>query len=180
MNIILIILVFGVIIFFHELGHFIVAKINHISVIEFSMGLGPKLFSFTKKDTQYSLRLIPLGGYCMLLSEGEEGHEDVENAFEKKSIWVRMAEVLAGPFMNIVIAFIFSAVIIHFCGTDPATIGRVYDSEMAKESEYADVVKEFNGVYPAEQAGIEDGDTVLEIGGSKIKNFRELQIYLEI
>ena len=73
MNIILIILVFGVIIFFHELGHFIVAKINHISVIEFSMGLGPKLFSFTKKDTQYSLRLIPLGGYCMLLSEGEEG-----------------------------------------------------------------------------------------------------------
>ena len=180
MNIILIILVFGVIIFFHELGHFIVAKINHISVIEFSMGLGPKLFSFTKKDTQYSLRLIPLGGYCMLLSEGEEGHEDDENAFEKKSIWVRMAEVLAGPFMNIVIAFIFSAVIIHFCGTDPATIGRVYDSEMAKESEYADVVKEFNGVYPAEQAGIEDGDTVLEIGGSKIKNFRELQIYLEI
>lgn len=155
MNIILIILVFGVIIFFHELGHFIVAKINHISVIEFSMGLGPKLFSFTKKDTQYSLRLIPLGGYCMLLSEGEEGHEDDENAFEKKSIWVRMAEVLAGPFMNIVIAFIFSAVIIHFCGTDPATIGRVYDSEMAKESEYADVVKEFNGVYPAEQAGIE-------------------------
>ena len=140
MNIILIILVFGVIIFFHELGHFIVAKINHISVIEFSMGLGPKLFSFTKKDTQYSLRLIPLGGYCMLLSEGEEGHEDDENAFEKKSIWVRMAEVLAGPFMNIVIAFIFSAVIIHFCGTDPATIGRVYDSEMAKESEYADVV----------------------------------------
>ncbi|MFR2168353.1 MAG: site-2 protease family protein [Coprococcus sp.] len=123
MNIILIILVFGVIIFFHELGHFIVAKINHISVIEFSMGLGPKLFSFTKKDTQYSLRLIPLGGYCMLLSEGEEGHEDDENAFEKKSIWVRMAEVLAGPFMNIVIAFIFSAVIIHFCGTDPATIG---------------------------------------------------------
>ena len=180
MNIILIILVFGVIIFFHELGHFIVAKINHISVIEFSMGLGPKLFSFTKKDTQYSLRLIPLGGYCMLLSEGEEGHEDDENAFEKKSIWVRMAEVLAGPFMNIVIAFIFSAVIIHFCGTDPATIGRVYDSEMAKESEYADVVKEFNGVYPAEQAGIDDGDTVLEIGGSKIKNFRELQIYLEI
>lgn len=86
---------------------------------------------------------------------------------------------MPGPFMNIVIAFIFSAVIIHFCGTDPATIGRVYDSEMAKESEYADVVKEFNGVYPAEQAGIDDGDTVLEIGGSKIKNFRELQIYLE-
>ena len=55
MNIILIILVFGVIIFFHELGHFIVAKMNHITVKEFSMGLGPKLFSFKKKETQYTL-----------------------------------------------------------------------------------------------------------------------------
>ncbi len=180
MNIILIILVFGVIIFFHELGHFIVAKMNHITVKEFSMGLGPKLFSFTKKETQYSLRLIPLGGYCMMLSEDEEENENDENSFDKKSIWARMAVILAGPFMNIVIAFIFSAVIIHFCGTDPATIGQVYDKDMMQQSEYADSVKEFGGVYPAQEAGIEDGDTVLKIGGSSIKNFRELQIYLEI
>ena len=86
MNIILIILVFGVIIFFHELGHFIVAKMNHITVKEFSMGLGPKLFSFKKKETQYSLRLIPLGGYCMMLSEDEEENENDENSFDKKSI----------------------------------------------------------------------------------------------
>ena len=75
MNIILIILVFGVIIFFHELGHFIVAKINHITVKEFSMGFGPKLFQFHKKETQYTLRLIPLGGYCMMLSEDDEENE---------------------------------------------------------------------------------------------------------
>ena len=180
MNIILIILVFGVIIFFHELRHFIVAKMNHITVKEFSMGLGPKLFSFKKKETQYSLRLIPLGGYCMMLSEDEEENENDENSFDKKSIWARMAVVLAGPFMNIVIAFIFSVILIHFCGTDPATIGQVYDQEMAQDSEYADVVKDFGGVYPAQEAGIEDGDTVLKIGGSSIKNFRELQIYLEI
>ena len=180
LNIILIILVFGVIIFFHELGHFIVAKMNHITVKEFSMCLGPKLFSFKKKETQYSLRLIPLGGYCMMLSEDEEENENDENSFDKKSIWARMAVVLAGPFMNIVIAFIFSVILIHFCGTDPATIGQVYDQEMAQDSEYADVVKDFGGVYPAQEAGIEDGDTVLKIGGSSIKNFRELQIYLEI
>ena len=180
MNIILIILVFGVIIFFHELGHFIVAKMNHITVKEFSMGLGPKLFSFNKKETQYSLRLIPLGGYCMMLSEDEEENENDENSFDKKSIWARMAVVLAGPFMNIVIAFIFSVVIIHFCGTDPATIGRVYSDELAQESDYADIAKEFGGDYPAAKAGIQDGDTVLKIGGSSIKNFRELQIYLEI
>lgn len=69
------ILVFGVIIFFHELGHFIVAKINHITVKEFSMGFGPKLFQFHKKETQYTLRLIPLGGYCMMLSEDDEENE---------------------------------------------------------------------------------------------------------
>jgi regulator of sigma E protease len=172
--------VFGVIIFFHELGHFIVAKMNHITVKEFSMGLGPKLFGFKKKETQYSLRLIPLGGYCMMLSEDEEENENDENSFDKKSIWARMAVVLAGPFMNIVIAFVFSMVIIHFCGSDPAIIDQVYDAEMAADENYADALSEFNGVYPAQEAGIEDGDRVLKISGKTIKNFRELQIYLQI
>ena len=86
MNIVLAVLILGGIILFHELGHFIVAKMNHITVKEFSMGLGPKLFSFKKKETQYSLRLIPLGGYCMMLSEDEEENENDENSFDKKSI----------------------------------------------------------------------------------------------
>lgn len=215
MNIILIILVFGVIIFFHELGHFVVAKINHITVKEFSMGFGPKLFQFHKKETQYTLRLIPLGGYCMMLSEDEEENENDENSFEKKSVWARMAVVLAGPLMNFVIAFLFSMIIIHFCGSDPADIGVVYNDaliveyeqkaeeceslakqyteegktedaeEMTEEAEYytslAKEIKEsFNGVYPAEEAGISNGDKVLKIEGSTVKNFRELQIYLQI
>lgn len=180
MNIILIILVFGVIIFFHELGHFVVAKLNHITVREFSMGFGPCLFSFTKKETKYSLRIIPLGGYCMMLSEDEEENENDENSFEKKSIWARMAVVLAGPFMNIVIAFIFSMVIIHFCGTDPATVGKVCNAALVEDTDYGEYAKSFDGVYPAEDAGIEAGDTVLKIDGSSIKNYRELQIYLEI
>ena len=180
MNIILIILVFGVIIFFHELGHFIVAKINHITVKEFSMGLGPKLFAFTRKETQYTLRLIPLGGYCMMLSENEEENEGDENSFDNKSIWARLATILAGPVMNIIIAFIFSAIIINACGTDTTTIDKVYDSSLLADEEYGEYVKEFGGVYPAQLAGIEGGDMVIEIEGSSIKNFRELQIYLEI
>lgn len=201
MNIILIILVFGVIIFFHEMGHFIVAKLNHITVREFSMGFGPKLFQFKKKETQYTLRLIPLGGYCMMLSEDEEENENDENSFDKKSVWARMAVILAGPFMNFVIAFLFSMIIIHFCGSDPATIGRVYNDDLISEyeqlaedaaaegdDETAEIYEEaaesirdlFNGEYPAEEAGISAGDTVLEINGSNIKNFRELQIYLQI
>ena len=180
MNIILIILVFGVIIFFHELGHFIVAKINHITVKEFSMGFGPKLFQFHKKETQYTLRLIPLGGYCMMLSEDDEENENDENSFEKKSIWARMAVVLSGPAMNFVIAFLFSMVIIHFCGSDPAIIGAVYNKDNIEKYQIKNAEEYFNGVYPAEEAGISDGDRVLKIEGSTVKNFRELQIYLQI
>lgn len=198
MNIILIILVFGVIIFFHELGHFIVAKLSHISVLEFSVGFGPKLIQFHKKETQYTLRLIPLGGYCMMQSENEEENENDENSFEKKSVWVRMAAILAGPAMNFILAFLFSMIIIHFCGSDTTTIGNVYnddlityyeeqsaqeeDSEMAEAySDAAAEIKEyFNGVYPAEAAGITAGDKIKKIAGSTVKNFREVQIYLQI
>ena len=66
MNIILIILVFGIIVFFHEFGHFIVAKANKIAVNEFSIGMGPAIFSFKKNETKYSLRILPLGGYCLM------------------------------------------------------------------------------------------------------------------
>lgn len=69
MNIILIILVFGVIVFFHEFGHFIVAKMNKIAVMEFSIGMGPAIFSIQKKETKYSLRLLPIGGYCMMMGK---------------------------------------------------------------------------------------------------------------
>lgn len=180
MNIILIILVFGIIIFFHELGHYIVAKLNHITVREFSIGFGPKLFSFHKKETKYTLRVIPLGGYCMMLSEDEEENLNDENSFEKKSVWARMLVILAGPAMNFVIAFLFSMIIIHFCGSDPAKIGIVYNDASIAEYEIEGAEEYFNGVYPADEAGIQGGDTVLEIEGSKVKNFRELQIYLQI
>lgn len=194
MNIILIILVFGVIIFFHELGHFVVAKINHILVAEFSIGFGPKLFSFRKKETQYTLRLIPLGGYCMYTEDEEDGEETEKKkqpedkqenekesvALNQKSVWVRMAVILAGPVMNFVLAFLFSMVIIHFCGSDPATIGVVYNDASIAENEIEGAEEYFNGVYPAEEAGIQAGDTVLKIEGSSVKNFRELQIYLQI
>ena len=144
------------------------------------MGFGPKLFQFHKKETQYTLRLIPLGGYCMMLSEDDEENENDENSFEKKSIWARMAVVLAGPAMNFVIAFLFSMVIIHFCGSDPAIIGAVYNKDNIEKYQIENAEEYFNGVYPAEEAGISDGDQVLKIEGSTVKNFRELQIYLQI
>ena len=100
MNIILIILVFGVIVFFHEFGHFIVAKMNHITVTEFSIGMGPAIFSTKKKETKYSIRILPLGGYCLMAGEdGEAGDEEGEdeNAFGNKPILARILVIAAGP-----------------------------------------------------------------------------------
>ena len=160
MNIILIILVFGVIVFFHEFGHFIVAKLNGIAVTEFSIGMGPAIFSFTKKETKYSLRILPIGGYCMMLGEDEESND--ENAFNNKPVWARMLVIAAGPVFNFILAFIFSIILIHFTGCDPSTLYYVLEDSAAAE------------------AGIEAGDTIKEINGERIYNYRELLLYMQI
>ena len=160
MNIILIILVFGVIVFFHEFGHFIVAKMNKIAVMEFSIGMGPAIFSFTKKETKYSLRLLPIGGYCMMMGEDEE--TDDENAFSNKPLLARILVIAAGPVFNFILAFVFSIVMIHFTGCDPATL-----SYVGEES-------------AAEEAGLVAGDTITEINGKNIYNYREILIYMQL
>lgn len=158
MNIILIILVFGIVVFFHELGHFIVAKINHIAVNEFSIGMGPAIFSVQKKETKYSLRILPIGGYCMMLGENEESED--ENAFSNKPVWVRILVIAAGPFFNFILALVFSVILIIGCGYDEPKIAAVNPEGAAYE------------------AGIEEGDTIVEIGGKKVHFFREIQIYM--
>lgn len=160
MNILLIILVFGVIVFFHEFGHFIVAKLNHVAVTEFSIGLGPAIFSIQRKETKYSLRLLPLGGYCMMLGADEDS--DDENAFNNKPVWVRILVIAAGPAFNFLLAFILGIVLIHFAGCDPGRLDEIADNGAAKE------------------AGLSVGDTIKAINGKKIYNFRELQLFLDL
>ena len=84
-TILIAILIFGLIIGIHEFGHFIVAKLNHIQVNQFAIGMGPKLIHFQKGETEYSLRLFPIGGFCAM--EGEDQSSDNPNAFEKKAVW---------------------------------------------------------------------------------------------
>ena len=88
------VLLFGLIIFIHEFGHFFTAKLSHVCVNEFSIGMGPKLFSFTRGETQYSLRLLPIGGYCAM--EGEDEKSDDPRAFGNRPVWQRMIVVAAG------------------------------------------------------------------------------------
>lgn len=105
-------LVFGVMIFIHEAGHFFTARACGITVKEFAIGMGPKLFSWTSKKhgTLHSLRLFPIGGYVSM--EGEDEDSEDENAFCNKPVWQRMLVVIAGPFMNIVLGILLTLIVV--------------------------------------------------------------------
>ena len=160
-------IMFTVIVASHEFGHFLLAKLNGITVVEFSIGMGPTLLHFTKGGTKYSLKLLPIGGACMF--EGENGLADEEDedgkkkelsdgAFMKANVWKRIETVLAGPLFNFILAFIFALIIVGFCGSDKPVI-------------QATMVG-----YPAEAAGIEPGDLITKIGNEKIHIYRQISL----
>jgi len=157
MSILVAFIVFGVLVFIHELGHMLLAKKNNIGVTEFSIGMGPRLFSFDKGGTKYSLKLIPFGGSCMMVGETEES--EAEDAFNNRSVWARISVVAAGPIFNIVLAFLFSIIIIGVAGYDPAIVTSVEEDSSA----YA--------------AGLRKGDRIVEYNGVNVMFGRE--IYLE-
>ena len=163
MSIFLAVIIFGVLVFIHEFGHFIIAKKNGVRVIEFSIGMGPTIFSFDKGDTKYSLKILPFGGACQMLSKDFPGEEDavmdVEKSFESKSVWSRMAIIFAGPFFNFALAFVFALIVIGYIGYDPAQI-----TSVTKGS-------------PADEAGLQAGDIITEYDGTSIDVGRE--VYLE-
>ncbi len=148
MSILVALVALSLLILIHELGHFIAAKAVGIKVLEFSMFMGPKLFSFTKGETTYSLRLIPMGGYVKM--EGEEESSDDARAFSKQSVGKRALVIGAGPFMNILSAFIFAIIFITPTGF------------------YTNKVTELTDNSPLKQAGVEIGDHFLSYGGKKI------------
>lgn len=158
MNIIIAILIFSLIIIIHELGHFLLAKKNGITVVEFSLGMGPRLLSFVRGGTRYSLKLFPIGGSCMMLGEDEEVED--ENAFGKKSVWARISVIAAGPIFNFILAFVLAMIVVGKVGYDPAEIVQVGEGT------------------PAMEAGLQTGDVILEMNGSHVDNGREVSFYL--
>lgn len=157
MSILIAILIFGIIVIFHELGHFLLAKANGIQVNEFSLGLGPTIVGFTKGETKYSIKLLPFGGACMM--EGEDEASENPRAFPNKSVWARIAVVFAGPFFNFIMAFFVAIIIIGCVGYDKATISDVIDG------------------YAAQEAGMQGGDTILSMNGHSIHFYREVSAY---
>ena len=148
---------FSLIILFHELGHFLLAKFNGVQVNEFCLGLGPTIIGFHKGETFYSLKLLPFGGACMM--EGEDEESNSSRSFGKKGVWQRFSIVFAGPFFNFILAWVFALVILGSVGIDYPTIYRVESGS------------------PAAEAGIEAGDTIIKLGNKNIHFYREISVY---
>ena len=146
-NILVIILVFGIIIMIHELGHFLMCRWTGIGVTEFAIGMGPCIFKTKRGETQYSIRCLPIGGYCMMLGEDEEGNED-PRAFSNKSIWARIAVIIGGPLFNFILAFIASVVLIGMAGYLTGEINYVAEDSAAQEAglKEGDVITRLNPV----------------------------------
>ena len=157
MSILIAIIIFSIIILFHELGHFLLAKANGIRVNEFSLGLGPTLIGFTKGETKYSLKLLPFGGACMM--EGEDDSSEDERAFSKKSVWARISVVAAGPVFNFIMAFIFAIILIGFVGYDKPVLSGVIEG------------------YAAEEAGLKEGDVIVKMNHTNIHFYRDISSY---
>ena len=154
MNIIVAILVFGLIIFVHELGHFMLAKRAGVTIHEFSIGMGPQIFSRESQGIKYSLRMIPIGGYVAM--EGEDDDSDDPNSFGKKSLKERFLTIFAGPFVNIVFCIILLVPVFFFIGAPTTRFGQVIDKS------------------PAVLAGLQKDDTILSINGEETKEFNDI------
>ncbi len=159
MKIVIAIIIFSIIIIFHELGHFWLAKANGIRVNEFCLGLGPTLIGFTRGETTYSIKLLPIGGACMM--EGEDGESSDDRAFGKKSVWARISVVAAGPIFNFLMAFVFAVILICNIGYDLPTLAGVSEG------------------YAAEEAGLKEGDKIIKLNRSRIHFARELSAYTQ-
>lgn len=161
MAIIIFLIILGVLVMVHEAGHFVIAKLNGIRVLEFCLGMGPQLVKFKKGETVYSIRLFPIGGACMF--DGEDGNVEGggtgdEHCFNNASVWARIGTVVAGPICNFILAFIFSVIIVNFSVTDLPIVTMVTEGGAAAE------------------AGILPGDEIVSVNGEKVHLYREIQV----
>ncbi len=148
------IIILCILIFVHELGHFMAAKALGVGVNEFALGMGPVLFKKQKGETQYSLRLLPIGGFCAM--EGEDEESENEKAFSGKPAWIKAIILFAGPLMNVIFAVLILAALFLYIGQPTTTIASVSPSS------------------PAMEAGLLPGDKVMEISNVEIKSWTDI------
>jgi regulator of sigma E protease len=160
------VLVLGFLIFAHEAGHFIMAKLFHVRVLVFSFGFGQRLFGFLRGDTDYRVSLIPLGGYVRMAGDTpEDGRTGDPAEFLSKPKWQRFLILFAGPFMNVLIAVVFIAVI-SMAGTESLVV-RPIIGDVSPEK-------------PAAQAGLQPGDRIVAVNGERIDNWDDLRMAISM
>ena len=161
------ILMFGVLIAVHELGHFSAAKLFGIKVNEYAIGMGPTLFKKKKGETEYSLRALPIGGYCAI--EGEDGESEDPRAFTKKPLWQRLIVLAAGSIMNILIGFLITLILYEVSALSGAYV--VADSTLSG----------FMEGFPLEgEQGLMAGDRIVSVDGWGVSSPRDLTLFLSL
>lgn len=153
--VIIAVLLFELLILFHEGGHFLTAKKSGVQVNEFALGMGPKIFGFKKGETQYSFRLFPIGGYCAM--EGEDEASDNPRAFTNAKTWKRMIIIVAGAFMNIVLGLIMMFVLVIQMPVFSST-----------------TISDFSANSYSANCGLEEGDKILKFNNYDIITFQDL------
>lgn len=158
MNILAALLLFGLLVLVHEFGHFLFAKLNGVGVVEFSIGMGPRLFSVARGETRYSLKILPFGGSCEMVGEDTENPDP--KAFHNKSVLARISVIAAGPVFNFILAFLFALIIVSQIGHDAPILHDVTEHS------------------PAQEAGLLPGDKITQINHRKIEAYRDVSLYL--
>lgn len=152
------ILVFGILIFIHEFGHYIFARIFNVTITEFSIGMGPKLVWYDSKKTgiRYALSMIPFGGYVAMV--GEDGESDDPNSFDKKPAWQRFIITVAGATVNIVAGLICIVILSCMVNIGGTTVAKFVDTGLGTTTE----------------GTLLEGDTVIEVDGKRVRIADEL------
>ncbi len=155
-------LIFSIIIFVHELGHFLSARAFGVTVHEFAIGMGPKLFSWTKKGTRYSVRAIPMGGFCSM--EGENEQSDDEGSLSAKPWYAKLVILAAGAAMNVVLGFIISTIFVA-----------VSSSQTGLATVTVDTVMENSPLH----GFLQQGDRVTSVNGSKVNIKKDIDFAMQ-
>lgn len=154
------ILIFLVMISLHEFGHFITAKIMDFKILEYAIGFGPAIWKSKHSQIQYSLRIIPFGGYCKF--EGEDCESDDKRAFSNQPVWKRIIVVAAGGIFNVILGFLLFLIIVP--SSSPIVTNRI-----------AEIVP---GSY-VEQSGLMRDDEIVKINGKKVSFYNDIALYTQ-
>ena len=165
-NLLAVIIVLGFLIFAHESGHFMFAKLFRVRVLVFSFGFGKRLFGFRKGDTDYRVSLIPLGGYVRMAGDNpEENVPGAPDEFLSKPKWQRFLILVAGPMMNVIIAIAFMAIVV-MSGIEQRIT--------------RPIVNEVEAASPAAKAGLQPGDRIVRLRGERVDDYQDVRMIISM